>query len=108
MSARWLASKLGAAVVTLIFVLIFNFFLFRAVGDPTEQLVRLPQATDEEIADLRAEYGLDKPLLGQFADYVGDTATFELGHQPGDARARLGRDQGRDPVDAAAGGDRAR
>ncbi len=79
MSARWLASKLGAAVVTLIFVLIFNFFLFRAVGDPTEQLVRLPQATDEEIADLRAEYGLDKPLLGQFADYVGDTATGELG-----------------------------
>ncbi len=79
MSARWLASKLGAAVVTLIFVLIFNFFLFRAVGDPTEQLVRLPQATDEEIADLRAEYGLDKPVLSQFADYVGDTATLELG-----------------------------
>ncbi len=79
MSARWLASKLGAAVVTLIFVLIFNFFLFRAVGDPTEQLVRLPQATDEEIADLRAEYGLDKPVLAQFADYVGDTATLELG-----------------------------
>ena len=79
MNARWLASKLGAAVVTLIFVLIFNFFLFRAVGDPTEQLVRLPQATDEEIADLRAEYGLDKPLLSQFADYVGDTATLELG-----------------------------
>jgi peptide/nickel transport system permease protein len=79
MSARWLASKLGAAVVTLIFVLIFNFFLFRAVGDPTEQLVRLPQASDEEIADLRAEYGLDKPVLSQFADYVGDTATLELG-----------------------------
>ena len=79
MNARWLAGKLTAALVTLAFVLAFNFFLFRAVGDPTEQLVRLPQATDEEIADLRAEYGLDKPLISQFGDYVGDTLTFELG-----------------------------
>ena len=79
MNARWLAGKIATALVTLAFVLIFNFFLFRAVGDPTEQLVRLPQATDEEIAELRAEYGLDKPLLSQFGDYVGDTLTFELG-----------------------------
>jgi peptide/nickel transport system permease protein len=79
MNARWLAGKLTAALVTLAFVLAFNFFLFRAVGDPTEQLVRLPQATDEEIAELRAEYGLDKPLISQFGDYVGDTLTFELG-----------------------------
>jgi peptide/nickel transport system permease protein len=79
MNARWLAGKLAAALVTLAFVLVFNFFLFRGVGDPTEQLVRLPQATDEEIADLRAEYGLDKPLISQFGDYVGDTLTGELG-----------------------------
>ncbi len=79
MSARWLAGKVGAALVTLVFVLIFNFFLFRAVGDPTTQLARLPQSTPEEIEKLRAEYGLDKPLLGQFTDYVGDTLTFDLG-----------------------------
>jgi peptide/nickel transport system permease protein len=79
MNARWIAGKIGAAVLTLVFVLIFNFFLFRGIGDPTSQLVRLPQSTPEEIAELRAEYGLDKPLLGQFADYVGDTLTLELG-----------------------------
>jgi peptide/nickel transport system permease protein len=79
MNARWLIGKIGAALLTLAFVLVFNFFLFRAVGDPTEQLVRLPQSTPEEIAELRAEYGLDKPLMGQFADYVGDTLTGELG-----------------------------
>jgi peptide/nickel transport system permease protein len=78
-NARWLAGKLGAALLTLAFVLVFNFFLFRGVGDPTAQLVRLPQSTPEQIAELRAEYGLDKPLLGQFADYVGDTLTGELG-----------------------------
>ena len=79
MNARWLGGKLAGALVTLAFVLVFNFFLFRGVGDPTDQLVRLPQATDEEIAELRAEYGLDKPLISQFGDYVGDTLTFELG-----------------------------
>ena len=79
MSGRWLAGKVGAAILTVIFVLIFNFFLFRAVGDPTEQLARLPGATDKELAQLRADYGLDKPLLGQFVDYAGDTARLDLG-----------------------------
>jgi peptide/nickel transport system permease protein len=79
MNARWLAGKLGAAALTLAFVLVFNFFLFRGLGDPTTQLARLPQSNPEEIEQLRAEYGLDKPLLGQFADYAGDTLTFELG-----------------------------
>jgi peptide/nickel transport system permease protein len=76
---RWLAGKLAAALLTLVFVLIFNFFLFRVMGDPTTQLARLPRAAPEEIASLRHSYGLDKPLLGQFADYMGDTVTLDLG-----------------------------
>ena len=79
MSGRWLVGKVGAAILTLIFVLIFNFFLFRAVGDPTTQLARLPQSTPDEIEKLKADYGLDKPLLGQFADNVGDTVRGDLG-----------------------------
>ncbi len=49
------------------------------MGDPTEQLARLPRATPEEISKLRGQYGLDKPILGQFADYMGDTARLDLG-----------------------------
>lgn len=79
MTGRWLAGKVVAALVTLAFVIVFNFFLFRIMGDPTTQLARLPQSTPEEIEKLRADYGLDKPLSGQFADYVGDTLTFDLG-----------------------------
>jgi peptide/nickel transport system permease protein len=79
MSFRWLAGKLAAALVTLVFVLAFNFFLFRVMGDPTTQLARLPRASPEEIANLRHYYGLDKPLLGQFADYMGDMAKLDLG-----------------------------
>jgi peptide/nickel transport system permease protein len=79
LNLRWLAGKAGAALLTLIFVLIFNFFLFRVMGDPTTQLARLPRATPEEIQQLRHAYGLDKPMLGQFADYVGDTLRGDLG-----------------------------
>jgi peptide/nickel transport system permease protein len=78
-NARWLAGKVAAAVLTLVFVLIFNFFLFRGIGDPTTQLARLPQASPQEIEELRADYGLDKPVTGQFVDYVGDTLRFDLG-----------------------------
>lgn len=79
MSGRWLAGKAGAAALTLAFVLVFNFFLFRVMGDPTSQLARLPQSTPEEIEKLQADYGLDKPLTGQFVDYIGDTLTGDLG-----------------------------
>jgi peptide/nickel transport system permease protein len=78
-SLRWLTGKVAAALLTLVFVIVFNFFLFRLVGDPTTQLARLPQASPQEIEQLKADYGLDKPLLGQFADYVGDTLRLDLG-----------------------------
>ena len=79
MSPRWLAGKVAAALLTFAFVLVFNFFLFRVMGDPTTQLARLPRATPEEIQKLRANYGLDKPITGQFVDYAGDTLRFDLG-----------------------------
>jgi peptide/nickel transport system permease protein len=78
-SPRWLAGKGAAALVTLAFVVVFNFFLFRVMGDPTTQLARLPRATPQEIEKLRHYYGLDKPVTGQFVDYVGDTLQFDLG-----------------------------
>lgn len=79
MSGRWLAGKTLAALLTLVFVIIFNFFLFRVMGDPTTQLARLPNASPEEIAKLRADYGIDKPLPSQFLDYAGDIVRLDLG-----------------------------
>jgi peptide/nickel transport system permease protein len=76
---RWLAGKVAASLVTLVFVLVFNFFLFRVMGDPTTQLARLPRASPAEIEKLKSYYGLDKPITGQFLDYAGDTARLDLG-----------------------------
>jgi peptide/nickel transport system permease protein len=76
---RWIGAKALGALITLAFVLVFNFFLFRVMGDPTAQLARLPRATPQEIVRLRAYYGLDKSLLGQFGDYARDTVKLDLG-----------------------------
>lgn len=87
MNARWLTGKVAMAALTLLFVIIFNFFLFRVMGDPTEQFARIPRATPQEVQNLREQYGLDKPLLGQFADYMADTARLDLGESQTSRRA---------------------
>jgi len=79
-NSRWLAGKVAATLLTLAFVIVFNFFLFRVMGDPTTQLARtLPNASSEDIRKVRASYGLDKPITGQFLDYAGDTLRLDLG-----------------------------
>ncbi|HVQ88488.1 MAG TPA: ABC transporter permease [Actinomycetes bacterium] len=80
MRLRYLARKLGWAVVTLFFVLTFNFFLFRVMpGDPAALLARSQRLTADEIAQQRALFGLDDPLLVQYWNYLKETLTGHLG-----------------------------
>jgi peptide/nickel transport system permease protein len=61
-------------------VLVLNFFLFRILpGDPARVLTRISRASPTVIKELRAEFGLDRPLPAQFVDYVGDTMRGEFG-----------------------------
>jgi peptide/nickel transport system permease protein len=61
-------------------VLVLNFFLFRIMpGDPARILTRLSRASPTIIENLREELGLDRPMIVQFFDYIGDTLTGELG-----------------------------
>jgi peptide/nickel transport system permease protein len=77
---RYLARKLLHAAATLFFVLAFNFVLFRVMpGDPISLLTRSEKLTPADVATLRAEYGLDEPVPRQFANYLGDVLTFQLG-----------------------------
>jgi peptide/nickel transport system permease protein len=80
MKARYLARKLGWALLTLFFVLCFNFFLFRIMpGDPAGLLARSQRLTETEIAEQRALFGLDQPLLSQFVTYLKETLSGNLG-----------------------------
>jgi peptide/nickel transport system permease protein len=88
---RYLLRKIAQVLVTMIFILMFNFFLFRVMpGNPVTLLARstgarlTPAAQRELIHDL----GLDQPLVGQFLTYIKDTLTGNFGKStivyPGD------------------------
>jgi dipeptide transport system permease protein len=71
--------RLLLAVPSLIGVVIVTFLLTRALpGDPAAYFAG-PAATKEAIDQIRVKLGLDKPLIVQFARYVGDLAHGDLG-----------------------------
>jgi peptide/nickel transport system permease protein len=77
---RYLIAKILQAVLTLFFVLAFNFFLFRGLGDPTQLLAKQRgNLTQSALADLRAQLGLNLPLPQQFAHYIKETLTGHMG-----------------------------
>jgi peptide/nickel transport system permease protein len=69
------------AFLTLAFVMVFNFFLFRVIpGDPAALLLRGTSAFNpDNIAQVQEELGLDKPLPQQFVTYVKNTVTLNFG-----------------------------
>lgn len=69
-----LAVVLGVAVI--------NFFLLRlAPGDAAQVLAgEAGAATPEYLATLRAQFGLDQPLLVQFGKYLLHLLQFDLGY----------------------------
>lgn len=72
--------KVLGSLITLAFVLAFNFFLFRVVqADPIASLFRGRNVPREVIDNLRVSFGLDKPILTQFWYYIRETLQGNLG-----------------------------
>jgi peptide/nickel transport system permease protein len=80
---RYVLRKVVQAFVTLVAIIVFNFFLFRvwSPGDPVSFLTRGQGAniTLEERQELIHEYGLDRSTWGQFTEYMKDTFSGKLG-----------------------------
>jgi peptide/nickel transport system permease protein len=80
---RYFLKKLLQAFFTLIFVLCFNFFLFRIMpGDPVRLLAKEKgiHLTAAAQAALAHDLGLDLPLPTQFLHYVNDTVRGHFGN----------------------------
>nr|WP_282599077.1 ABC transporter permease [Brevibacterium sp. R8603A2] len=72
--------KLGGAAISMLMVILLGFFAFRILpGDPVAKIARERPMTAEQVAALRAEYGLDQPLLVQFWDYLTGIFTGDMG-----------------------------
>jgi peptide/nickel transport system permease protein len=78
--ARVLWVKVGSALLTLFFVLVFNFFLFRVLpADPAKNLTRNNALTASQLAAINKTFGLGLPLPQQFWNYLVQTLHGNLG-----------------------------
>lgn len=80
---RYILGKLGQLFLTLLLILTLAFFLFRVwqPGDPVQTWAKATGAkyTQEQMAAIRHDWGLDKPLPAQYVDFMGQSLTFNFG-----------------------------
>jgi peptide/nickel transport system permease protein len=88
--SRLLARKIGWALITVLVVITFNFFLFRVLpGDPAKAGVKDPRLSAEAVEAARVRFGLDKPVFfnleegpwfdSQYFRYVGSLVEGDFG-----------------------------
>ena len=76
---RYILHRMLMLVPVLFGVTLISFSLLHLVpGDPAE-ILGGQEATAEDIARIRKEYGLDQPLVVQYVRFVGNAARGDLG-----------------------------
>jgi peptide/nickel transport system permease protein len=85
---RFAALRLGRAVLTILLVVTFAFFVLRLSGDPAVTIMS-PEAPPEAIAAFRHEWGLDRPIWIQYFDYFIAIARGDLGESMRDGRPAI-------------------
>lgn len=80
MKSKFIVQRLFYTLFMFIFVITFNFVLFRMMpGDPLSIVAKQSRSTPESRAVLERMYGLDKPLSEQYLNYVKSMITFDFG-----------------------------
>ncbi len=78
--ARYIATRIGWGIITILCILILNFLVVHVVpGDPVQALVGDFPTPPGYIEQIRAEFGLDQPLLTQLWLYLVNLAHGNLG-----------------------------
>ena len=75
----YLGSRVMQALGVVLGVVVLTFVIARVVpGDPAVSYAG-PKATPEQLAAVRAEFGLDQPMWKQFITYIGGVFRGDLG-----------------------------
>lgn len=74
---KYILKRLGFSIVTLFVLITLTFFLMQLLpGDPFTGEKQIPEAI---MANMRAKYGLDKPVWQQYLIYIGNVIQGDLG-----------------------------
>ena len=79
---QYMLTRIAQGLLALMLIATVNFLLIRAApGDPVSVMAGEAGASDAQyVAQLRREFGLDKPLSTQLSTYLGRVATLDLGY----------------------------
>ncbi len=80
---RYLQQRAASAAVVLVGVSLLTFLMMHLLpGDPVQYLFAVSQGeppSPEQVAELRHQLGLDRPIYEQYLVYVGDALRGDLG-----------------------------
>lgn len=79
---RYILERLVRGLPIILAIVVVNFFLIRlAPGDAAQVIAGEAGAASEEyMAQIRRQFGLDQPLYVQFLSYMRNIVTFDLGY----------------------------
>jgi peptide/nickel transport system permease protein len=84
---RYILRRLAQAIPVLLGITLFTFLMVHLVpGDPVVIFAMGKPLSEEREAQIRAQYGLDRPLWEQYRDYMGDLLRGDLGEGLRDRR----------------------
>ena len=76
----YILRRLAQAIPVLIGISLFTFLMLHLTpGDPVSVIAGDKPISDERAAQLRHQYGLDRPLWVQYGDYMGGVLRGDLG-----------------------------
>lgn len=79
MRHKWVLRRLLVGVLVVFAVSVIVFAATQAIpGDPAQRILG-SYATPEQIASLRKQLGLDRPLVGQYVSWIGGLLQGDLG-----------------------------
>lgn len=78
---RAIAARIAQSLALILAVIVLNFLLIHiAPGDAATAIAGDQSASDPEVLEeIRAQYGLDQPLIVQLGRYIGNVARGDLG-----------------------------
>ncbi len=75
---RFFVQRLGLALLVAVFVSLVSFLMLRAAGDPAIAIAG-EGAAQADIENIRIQYGFDRPLVVQYADWLASALAGDLG-----------------------------
>ncbi|MCC7049645.1 MAG: ABC transporter permease [Alphaproteobacteria bacterium] len=74
----YVVERLFQSLLVLVTVALVSFVVFQYVGDPVQQMIG-QDTSPEDVQRMRANLGLDQPVMLQFAHFLGNVLTGNFG-----------------------------